>query len=213
VTDTFPIDGPGAALADILERQRKRDAAAKRTWRHHSVAVGVTIVHVLIVALLIQTRIVTFSREKPVKDQPLLWLLLPRASQAPQDVNQQREADLVRQAYKAVQLLPQIEQPVRPGAITVDPGLALGQALACGAGSYEYLTPEGRRRCNDTPWHFRYDRYGYIILDARGQPAVAEKPRPSDVMAHERNTQSVCPKNIDPNAPCLGRVVHGNGPM
>jgi len=210
VTDAYSIDESALAVAGILERLNKRRTAKKHRLFRVIVATGVAVMHMLVIMLLIETRIVVTTHEKPPHETQLLWLLLPRAVQSSGNQAERQAEEMIRQAYKAVQLLPNVVDSPRPNAITVDPGLALGQALACGAGAFEYLTPEGRLRCGHRPWNFIYDRYGYIILNTQERPAQAEKPRPSDVMAHQRNTAPECPANVNPNVPCLERIIRGN---
>jgi hypothetical protein len=210
VADAHFIDEKSAAVG-ILERLNKRKTAKKHRLYRLSVATGVTLAHLLVAVVIIQTKYLTVSREKPPVETQLLWLLLPRASVSPGHQSEVEAEKMVRSAYKAVQLLPRVNDSPQPSnAITLDPGLALGQALACGAGRFEYQTREGQLRCVTKPWNFTYDRYGYIILDLKEHQRKPEKPRPSDVMAHQRNTAPPCPQGADPNSPCLSRIIRGN---
>ena len=109
-----------------------------------------------------------------------------------------------------------ITLPIIPPPVpveTLDPALALGQALACGASSFEYLSPKAQARCKHTPWHYKYDKDGYIVLDATVRPVEPEhNPTGAEAAQHIMNTEDPCPANVDPNAPCLYRVIHGNAP-
>lgn len=198
------------AVADIVRRLETRRKAKKHRLYRSTIAAIVMLVHVAVIFWMVQTRIVVIEHRKPPTHTQLLWLLLPRKDASLGTRDEAAAENMVRNAYKAVQLLPVVPNNNQPNnAITLDPGVALGQALSCGAGKFEYLTPEGQRRCRSKPWNFTYDRYGYIIMEGKGAPKPVEKPRPADVMAHERNTRPVCPKYIDPNVPCLERVLPG----
>lgn len=208
----YLIDETNSAVADILARLEKRRKAKRHRLSRLLVAFFVTVVHLVVIYYLVQAKLIAVAPQKPLPKTELLWLLLPKASFSRGTQSELETEKMIRDAYKAVQLLPNVNRPVSPNAITVDSGLAIGQALSCGAGKFEYLTPEGQRRCRYKPWDFIYDRYGYVILDARGAPVQKQpekKVRPSDAMAHERNTRPHCPSYIDPNAPCLENYVPG----
>lgn len=205
------IDETGV-VAEIRARYaRRRRSPRARLWRI-SVATLVTAVHVAVVIWLVATKFVPVIQPvaKPVKTQ-LLWLLLPRNAIHPEIKRVNPADEMLRQAYKAVQLLPKVQE-VQPetNAITIDPGLSLGEAIACGAGSFEYLTPEGQRRCRSKPWNFTYDRYGYIIMDPRERafkPRAEKKLNPRAKMQQERNTAPRCPAGT--TGPCIGEMLHG----
>lgn len=209
---SYFVDDTDLALAVVIRRQARAEEARRRRWRRLVVAGGVCLAHLVVIGYLIHTKLTQDAPEKPPPNIQLLWLLQPRASAASGVREDDPHEEIVRQAFKAVEMLPKVDVE-RPNAITIDPGLALGAAIACGAGSYEYLTANGRWRCQHRPWGFVYDRYGYIILDTQenARARQADKARPSDVMAHERNTT---PRNpapyIDPNAPCLECIIRGN---
>jgi hypothetical protein len=59
---------------------------------------------------------------------------------------------------------PQKTQP-KPGTME-----DIGRELACGAGSYEYLTQAEREACKRQPWHFKKDSHGVIVLDRTPPP-------------------------------------------
>jgi hypothetical protein len=211
LAEVYFVDETDLALAIVVERKRREEALRKRRWRRQLTAVWVGVAHAVVIFLMIHAKMVELGREKPPTETQLLWLLLPRATMTQAPDRDWTSEDMVRQAYKAVQMLPRVAAP-RPNAITINPGEALGQAIACGAGSFEYLTPEGQERCQHKPWALKYDRYGYVILDSepRHEKEKREKPRPSDVMAHQRNTAPTDTKNVDINAPCLDCIIRGN---
>lgn len=210
MAETIFLDKSALASSGILERLEKKRKAKKHRLFRLTVATGVTLAHIAVVILLVRTTLIAITREKPPVETQLLWLLLPPAPNSPGTQSERQAADMVKQAYKAVQLLPLVQsKEVRPNAITIDPGLALGQAMACGAGKFEYLTRDGQAHCISKPWKYTFDQYGYIILDTSPQEKKKkeEKLRPSDVMAHQRYSAPVC---LVPNAPCAERIINGN---
>ncbi len=58
--------------------------------------------------------------------------------------------------------LPPVPQTLHP---QTDVMRAIGKELACGAGSYENLSPSEREVCRRTPWHFKKDTHGIIVLE------------------------------------------------
>lgn len=212
MTENYFVDQSDLTLAIIIERLKREEAEKQRRWRRVAVAGFVLLCHVLVVGVMLRAKLTNAVHEPPPHRTELVWLLKPQGTmmtKGDREIDRRRET-MIRQAYKAMETLPQIFLE-RPNAITLDedPGLALGRALACGAGSFEYLTPDGQRRCYRKPWGFTYDRYGYIILAGPHMPKP-EKERPSEVLARQRNNAPVCPNNVDPNAPCLDRIIRGN---
>ena len=205
MADTSFVGESAATLAASLMRLRTDEEARRLALRRGAAAAAVGVLHVAFIFMLIQTELISSLHIRPHAEPPLLWLLLPRAPGAPKVMQQrsQKEAPYERPAFYS---LP-ITLPPSPNAI--DPGLLLGQALACGANSFEYLTPEGRARCRRPPWNFTYARDGTIILDTqyrRPEP----KPTPAEVLAHERYTAPSCPESVDPNAPCISGIIGGH---
>lgn len=212
MADTSFVDESATALAEFLVRLRTDAEERSRTRRRASAAAAVAVLHVLFVLVLLYSEWLPVFHTKRPSEAPLLWLLLPRTPGAEKlEVKHAATRESTREAptfYTAPIFLP----PPQPNAIT-DPALALGQALACGANSYEYLTSLGRARCKRQPWTFTYDQYGDIVLNTRFQrPAPPPKPTTADIMARQRLEGPQCPANVDPNAPCLDKIIHGGGP-
>lgn len=209
MSDTAFIDEAGVAAEIRARFAQDRLADKRRIWRV-SVATGVLILHLLVILWMVSGKFVA----TPVKMEPphkteLIWLLAPK--KAPEGVKAPTEkSDIIEQVYKAVQLLNQAPQVDRPNAITMDPGLALGQALACGAGQYEYLTPEGKRHCKTPPWTYTYDRDGFIILRTPGMPRRRKERKipPHEQELHDRMyTTPNCANGAANNGPCLGGLT------
>lgn len=195
-------------MAELQARLGAGEAAAKRARRRSVAVVGVVALHVLFVWVLLLAQVFPIETFKRQPLERLTWLDLSQPAQAPRVVPTPREKKDEQTAVNPY-LVPKIIRPKEEenNAIT-DLGYALGRSLACGANSFEYLNSKMRAECKHKPWQFVYDRYGNIILDPQGRtPQEREETlRPSDVQAHERNTAPRCPKNVDPNAPCLADI-------
>jgi len=210
VADTSFGDESATVLADIQVRLRTIGDARKRNRRRIYAGAGVAVVHVLFILLLLLSEWVPFPLPKIKKIEPLQWVTLPQMARSAQPVPMKQPLQNTGTVNPdKILLIPKPKADEESNAIT-DLGWALGRSLACGANSYEWLNTKMRAECKHKPWNFAYDRYGNIVLDAQmRQPRDTETLRPSDVQAHERNTAPVCPKNIDPNAPCLSAIIGG----
>jgi hypothetical protein len=206
VADTSFVGETAVMPAEFIARLKVQDDLRKRTVRRSLAGVAVAVLHVLFILVLLASEWVPAVRPKVHRPIPLTWLLLPpEPAKVPRvtPISPRKEAP----AWTApTYVLPRVIRPPEENN-QIDLGLALGRSLACGANSFEYLTPQQRAACKRQPWHFVYDRYGNIILDAVPRVAEEPKPRPSDIQAHERNTAPDCPKYIDPNAPCLSDIT------
>jgi hypothetical protein len=188
-------------------RLRADEDARRRAVRRCAVAAVVAALHAALIFFLIQADWIPGLRPRlPIK-APLLWLLLPKAPGTPK-VEQQRSLKETPRVAPVIYSLP-ITLPPPPRSDAIDPALALGQALACGANSYEYLTPQGRANCRRPPWTYTYAKDGTIVLNTQYQ-RPEPKPTPADVLAHERYTAPSCPEYVDPNAPCISGIIGGH---
>ena len=186
-------------IGAVIMRLREDEDASRRALRRSLAAVAVVVLHILFVFLLIWAEWVPGPRVRTFKEAPLLWLLLPQLPGVEKPVQPHESKETAHTQTKTVVV------PITPPeqSTAINPAYVLGQALACSAASYEHLTPEGRAKCRAAPWRFKYDRYGVVVLDAAPRAVQEEKPRQSDVQAHDRNTAPVCPTYIDSNAPCI----------
>lgn len=208
MADTSLVGESATLMAELQARLSAGEAAAKRARRRSVAVAGVVLLHILFVWLLVIAQFVPIETFKRPKLEQLTWINLTQPAQAPRVVPTPREKKDEQTAVNPY-LVPKVIRPKEEenNAIT-DLGYALGRSLACGANSFEYLNSKMRTECRRKPWQFVYDRYGNIILDPQGRtPQEREETlRPSDVQAHERNTAPRCPKNVDPNAPCLADI-------
>lgn len=204
MADTPFVGESAASLAAGFTRLKAYEDARKRAWRRGAAVVAVIVLHVAFFYMLILSEWLPGLHAIRAEEAPILWLLLPQAPGTPHISPERSQKEQSTDIYRFY-TMPITPPPPLPNAIS--PALALGQALACGANSFEYLTPQGRAKCRLVPWHYKFDKDGTIILDAEPRHVAQEKPRPSDVLAHERNTAPDCPKYVDPNAPCLSAIT------
>jgi hypothetical protein len=187
-------------------RRRTDEDARERAVQRGVAAVAVAVLHVALIFVLIQADWIPGLHPRSPAEAPLLWLLLPKAPGTPKVVQQRSQKEAGREAPRFYSL--PITLPPAPNAI--DPALALGQALACGANSFEYLTPQGRASCRRPPWNYTYARDGTIVLNTQYKPPEP-KPTPAEVMQHEQQyTAPSCPEYVDPNAPCISGIIGGH---
>lgn len=208
MSDQSHIGEIAEGIGAVIMRLREDEEASRRALRRTVAAFAVVVLHILFVFMLIWAEWVPGLHVRTFKETPLLWLLLPRSPglEKPVQPHESKEAAHTEHMTVVVPITP--PEP----STAINPAYVLGQALACGAASYEHLSPEGRAKCRAAPWQFKYDRYGVIVLNSAPRPVQPEKPRQSDVQAHERNTAPECPKYIDPNAPCLSAIMPNQRP-
>ena len=209
MADTSSVGESAATLAAFLTHVKDDEDVRRRIWRRSAVAIGVAILHLLFVLVLVKSEWI--SREHTIQRAmpPLLWLLLPRAPNAPSLSTPKKGKEAPREAPMTF-ITPVTKQP--PPEEAINPAWALGQALACGASTFEYLTPEARSKCKRPPWHYKYDKDGYIVLDTSQQrrPQEEEKLRPGDIQARERNTADPCAIAKMSGTECIDKVIYGN---
>jgi len=209
VADTSFVGESATLLAELGARLRLEEMARKRAMRRFLAAAGVVVFHILFLILLVTSEWFPVEVKEQIERRPLLWILLPQASKTPKVIPVKPLKSTQGQAASTF-VKPDLVRPQEENN-AIDLGLALGRSLACGANSYEYLTLKQRLNCHYQPWQFVYDRYGNVVLYANQRPPEeTEKLRPSDIQAHERNTAPSCPKNADPNAPCIGDIINGH---
>lgn len=210
MVDTSFVDESATLLGELRARLVKQEEARKRAVRRVYAGLAVAVVHVLFVYLLIKSQWLPVALPKPAEIKPLVWVVLTQPAKTPAVTPAKPKEKGPSTAITTI-VPPRIlkrEEEEQNNAISL--GLAIGRSLACSANHFEWLNSRQRAACLRQPWQFVYDRSGNIVLDARERPPEPEKVRPSDVMAHERNTAPTCPQNVDPNAPCLSAIIGGH---
>ncbi len=183
--------------------------ARKRAARRAGAAAAAAVFHVLFVILLIESEWFPGLQGRRPAEPPILWLLLPKTAGTPNKLLPHAQKGPEQEVPRFYSLPITLPPPVN----AIDPALALGRALACGANSFEYLTPQGRAQCTLVPWHYKFDRYGTIVLDTQYKPPVPKEPKISgaEALARERNTADPCLAAKSAGTECVDKIIFGNG--
>ncbi len=205
MTDT-PVASELADFSYILmERGRIDSLARDRNLRRAMVTLLVLALHVLAISVFIySSRIPLTQRIRTTIPEAILWFAFPPKPVEPKFIRPELPEAAIPE-YSAPITLPPI--PARPLAAPPSEGLlGVGRSLACGASSYEYLSPLQREECLRRPWHFVKRSDGTIVLDV--PKPVETQPSTIDIIRHEQETAPPCP--VLSNVPCLGKVMHGD---
>ena len=206
------------SLAPYGNRVIRPPEDRQRTARKRAISwLLVAAVHAFFLALL------TFSfvqKEKVGEKGPIetffdLSLLTNSANAPPvRMIKPDVENPTIPQVSNAITIPPVKKAPeVPPEAIPAKPGdvlKAVGEAIACGASHFEYLTDEQRAKCKHEPWIARKLPNGNIVMEL---PAKPPEPSPeihmsgADFQRHELETSPGCP--ILQQAPCVDDIIRG----
>jgi hypothetical protein len=127
------------------------------------------------------------------------------------DVQNERDKDLSAKPLTVIPTPPVIA--IVPPAPTAGDLLgAVGQFLACGASSFEYLNPAQQARCPRQPWQGLQLPNGTIVLNPLPRPLLETNAQPSfsgaEGLTRQMQTNSGCPIML--NTPCLQDMFTGN---
>jgi hypothetical protein len=209
----------GDILAYPLSRARFRSSEERRRLLIRDTVAWAIVVLIHIVALSslvisLRQNYERLGRRSGV--ETILDLTLLHRNNAPPlaliqpDIQNEKDKDI---SAKPLTIIP--EPPViaiAPPAPSVGDLLgAVGQFLACGASSFEYLNPAQQARCPRQPWQGVQLPNGIIVLNPLPQPLI-QTAQPSFTGAEALNRQmrqnSGCPIMI--NMPCLQDMFTGN---
>jgi hypothetical protein len=205
-------DGTANTLASDYAEIRPAHAEAAATERQRNVrravvAVVVLVLHIIAVAVLVYSgRVSIVERLRQTIPEAITWIPLPQP--APTRKIPLPPPEEMPQLTAPITLPPLPTRPPAPLAPPQSGGLlGVGRSLACGASSYEYLSPMQREHCLRRPWAFVKKPDGTIVLQTPPKP-VEIAPTTADIIRHEQQTAPPCP--ILSNVPCLGKVLHGD---
>jgi len=196
------------ALADIFAQRGLADVEARRRAINRAgAAAAVVLLHVLLLFVLVISGRVPVVRhvERPVET----ILILRPLAQASQPAPRRILATPIPEIIEPIHITPIHPPPPQPTEQTNEQNVlrAIGQAIACGASRYEYLSQADRRLCRHAPWKMPPDK----------NLAIAPPPLPpigqltgAEAEARFRATAKPCP--ILQNTPCIDKVIYGNGP-
>jgi hypothetical protein len=197
---------PADFSAILAERTQAEIGERERNIRRTIVAVAVLVLHVLALAVFVySSRIPFVQRARSTIPEAIMWFMLPPKPVNPILVKPELPEETLPRVIAPITLPPIPARPL-PAAPPSEGMLGVGRSLACGASSYENLSPAQRYECRRQPWHFVRRADGTIVLEV----AKPIEPPPSaiDVIRHEQQTAPPCP--ILSNVPCLGKVLHGD---
>jgi hypothetical protein len=209
VTDSTVDSDAYAAILAAHPLIQPEPEDRQRTIRRTIAWAAVVLVHILAVILLV------FSNSAPivmhikvVMPEAIMWIPMPSRTAQPikrQEKPQPDQPTVVIPESTAPITLP----PVKHKELAPPPSEGMegvGRSIACGASSYENLSPLQRQQCLRHPWGFIKKADGTIVM---AKPADAPPPPPTtmDLMRHEQETAPPCP--VLQNTPCLGGVIHG----
>ena len=206
-------DGTAETLsADYAEIRPAHEEAAEaerqRNIRRTIVGVAVFLLHVIAIAVFVySSRIPIVQRVRETIPEAITWIQFPHPA-PPKKIEAPLPEEPLPQLTAPITLPPILSRPPAPLARPEEGGLlGVGRSLACGASSYEYLSPMQRERCLRHPWAFVRRPDGTIVLEAPPKP-VEPPPSAADIIRHEQETAPPCP--VLQNVPCLGKVLHGD---
>jgi hypothetical protein len=102
---------------------------------------------------------------------------------------------------------------VPPESVPAKPGDVLksvGEAIACGASHFEYLTDEQRAKCKHEPWIPRKLPNGNIVMELPPKPAEGPPElhmSGAQFQRHEMETSPGCPIMLQ--TPCVDDILRG----
>ena len=182
------------------------DAQDRQRNLRRSIAVAAAVVvHILIITLiLVSNQVPLIKRIKETIPEAITWIPMPpsshrRIEQPPPNPQAQPFPQIT--APITLPPVPHRQETQQPGDL-----IGVGRSIACGASSYENLSPQQREHCLRHPWAYVKRPDGTIVLDA--PKPVEPPPSIADIMRHEQQTAPPCP--VLQNVPCLGKVVGGS---
>jgi hypothetical protein len=177
----------------------------QRNLRRTLAGAAVAAVHLLALLLLLfslnQVPVIRHVRE--TVPEAIMWIPMHKVAHPPRPQERQ-PAETFPFESAPITLPPEPKRALPPPPSSGLEGV--GRSLACGASSYEYLSPAQRENCIRHPWAFIKRPDGTIVLDV--PKPVEPPPRAVDIIRHDQATAPPCP--LLANVPCLGKVMHGD---
>lgn len=205
--DTVDSDAYAEVLAahpltrDADERQR-----VQRRWL---AGAAVVLVHVFAIMLIVfSNQIPVVQRIRETIPEAILWIPTQKPAPPQKKIDEEQPFESFPFLSAPITLPPEPKKALPPPP---SGGLeGVGRSLACGASSYEYLSPAQRETCLRHPWAFIKRPDGTIVLDAP-KPAPPPAFTASDLARHEQQTGPPCP--LLANVPCLSKILPNHDPV
>jgi hypothetical protein len=192
----------------------------RRAWSRGVSTILVGLVHLVFLAML------TFSVSMPAFHRPSVLetiLMLPSLDgRTAPEIHMQQPKAVTAGPPEIVTAPITLPKPIIPPETSQKPQTgdvlrAVGEALSCGAGSFENLTQTERTRCRHEPWRAGRLPNGNLVMVPTSQlPRLAEPPPQSEFRLSGADEQrhgievapSGCPVML--NVPCLNNIPHDN---
>lgn len=206
MTDSSLASEPADFSIILRERRRTETAERERIIRRSIVSLLVLVVHILAISVFVySSRIPLTQRVRTTIPEAIMWLILPTKPVEPNLIHPELPQAAVPEYSEPITLPPIPARPL-PAAPPSGGLLGVGRSLACGASSYEYLSPVQREQCLRHPWTFVKRADGTIVLDV--PKPIETAPSTIDSIRHQQETAPPCP--VLSNVPCLGKVMRGD---
>ncbi len=184
------------------------EAQRERFLKRSGAGIAVVLVHIVILlALLTANHFGSYVRQAPKET----ILILPPLKHP--DKTRPSLPNVVLPEERPINIPPTIAiTPPPPTSSTsknpADVMKEIGKALACGAGSYEYLSQSEREACKRQPWHYKKNNKGVIVLDPTPPPAP-EQITGVDATTHTQNTTDPCVAAGNTHSECIHKTIFG----
>jgi hypothetical protein len=198
------------ALAEIIAMRGLADQEARRkAFRRTAAGAAVVALHILLLFVFVISERIPIVRHV-VQPIETILILTPQQQRAPLPPPPKRILVApTPEIVEPIHIPPIVAPPPEPTEQTKEQNVLreIGQAIACGASRYEYLSPAERRLCKRIPWKMPPDK----------NLAIAPPPPPpigqltgAEAEARFRATARPCP--ILQNTPCIDKVIYGDAP-
>lgn len=197
---------PRVLMADL--HLQVGEAQRERFLKRSGAGIAVVLVHILfLLALLTANHIGSFVRSTPKET----ILILPPLQHP--DKSRPALPYVTLPEERPVNIPPTISiTPPPPSSSTsknpADVMKEIGKALACGAGSYEYLSQSERETCKRQPWHYKKNNKGIIVLDPT-PPPPPEQITGIDAQSHIQSTTDPCVAAGNTHSECIHKTIFG----
>ena len=199
-------DPPRLLMPDM--RLRVGEAQRERVLKRSGAGIAVALVHILILLALLTANQISSFIKQPQKET---ILILPPLQHP--DKSRPALPYVILPADRPVNIPPTIYMipPVPSQSTSKNPAdvmKEIGKALACGAGSYEYLAQAERETCKRQPWHYKKNNKGIIILDPT-PPPPPEQITGIDAQTHTQSTTDPCVAAGNTHSECIQKTIFG----
>jgi hypothetical protein len=136
-------------------------------------------------------------------DAPRISMIKPDVvAPAPPEIS---TAPVMIPPLKQIPEPPPAPAPAAPGDVLK----SIGEALACGAENFEFLTQAQRARCRHAPWLARQLPNGNIVMDLPPKPVEQPEFHMTGADAQRRELEAPRPCPLMLQVPCVDDIING----